>query len=168
MCKYKGLIAVEIVNNVLIIRCAQVLQRHNTVVIISAKKNPDSRCINPDSLDALCRDTVPSITVFLLCYLVKDFEGKHVFILTKALGEFLPKLIEAFLVFFIFEKSCFLLSTVEAVSIGLMKVENHVQVILFSPDNSLLDICKAVLLIGSVLLLNKIIINGNSDVVKSP
>ena len=49
-----------------------------------------------------------------------------------------------------------------------MNIQHHIQVILSSPVDDVLDICEAVLLIGAVLFLYEIVVNGNTDVIHAP
>ena len=158
----------EIINNILIIRSRKVFERLDTVVVISAYKDFYLRCDLSYSSDALVGNIVPFFAILFFGNFVKKLKSKHICVLTKSLRKLLPELIESVLIFYIVKKAWFILTVIKAVTKCLMKIKNHVKSKLLTSFDCSLYICETILYIVSGFILNKFIVNGNSDVIESP
>ena len=78
MCENERLIAVEVVNDILIIRRIKVLQGFDAVVVIPADEDLYITCDFPDAAYAFSCDLIPLIAVLLVCNLIEKLESDTV------------------------------------------------------------------------------------------
>ena len=100
--------------------------------------------------DRLSDDPIPYFAITLAADFIEKFKG-HVFSV-KTLGKFLPEIIEDLLVMFVFKEAVFVFSRIEAETHRLMKIQDHVQIVFFTPIDAVFNPLEAIFTIGQVFV----------------
>ena len=163
-----GLVAVEIVDDLVIGRLVQRLDGGNVIVPVAADKDDDIGRDGADLGDAGGNDAVPGFGIGGVSHLVEQFEGNMLRIVTEAGGHLFPDRVEAILIRFVFKETGFGFVLVKTETRGLMQVQDDIEAIFAGPGNGTGQMGVAFFQhSGTVFALDDIEIKGKTDMVKS-
>ena len=163
--KYHWLVTVEIVNYVLIVVMREKLYRCNSIVANPTEQDLGSRCFRTDDLDAFAWYFVPLVYNGRTYDLVQRLEHHYVCILCISVYEFSPYSI---LKRFLMEEFKKMSLVVKYISICLVQIKNHIEVVFSAPLYTRVDVSIAAFLVSSILVFKIVVINRKTNVVKSP
>ena len=158
----------KIINNFVVIRLLQIFKSLYAVIIISSYKYICFGSDSPYAKNTFISNFIPYITVFLIGNFIQKFKCNAIMIFSESFCNFFPKTEETFLKFFRFKKSTFRFTLIERKTVSLMKIQNHIQSVFFTPVNAFLNIHHSAFLNITVSVFNKIIIYRDSDMIDTP
>ena len=168
MGELERLVAVEVVDDLVIIGCIESLDCLGAVVVVAADEYEGVGSDGADTLDAVVGNAVPGVDVALVGDLIEQLENDVVGVAAVVTGELFPKTDKALLKSFAFEEALLILSEIEGEAGGLVQVENHLQTVGLAPAECAVDESEAFGLVGAVVVFQYIVVNGDTNMVESP
>ena len=167
MCKYKRIIAVEVVDNMVIHRNVNIRNRNDAIVVVSTNKDINIlRILSYDS-NSLSHNLIPWVAVLFKSNFIKKFKCYPAWMVRISLCHLLPKNIEVILKLSAVKETFLMLTCIKGISLCFMKVKNDINTCSKAPIYSIIKIFKAVLYKRTIFILNNIVIKRNSYVVKA-
>ena len=145
------------------------VNRSNAVIADTSDYEISIGSNRTDAAYVLTKNLIPCIGNLIHYNLVQRLEGDMLGVVLKAGSNLLPKLKETLLVSIVIEELLLviLLHGIERVAVALVKIDDHVEVILLAPPATVLKICEALLLDVAVLILEYDIVNRETDVIEA-
>ena len=165
-----GLVAVEIIDDPVIIGRFQQLHAHHTVVAHTADHQPVSGGNGTHRFDVPADQCIPCVRHLPQHHLVQRFKGNAVGFLLEFFRNPLPESEKTVLQCIVIEESApihILLQRVEGIAVALMQINQHIQIVFPAPCQTIAQIVKSAFQRVPRLILQNIVIHRHTDMVKA-
>ena len=165
-----GLIAVEIVDDPIVIGLFQQRYAHHAVVANAAHHDPGFGGDGADGLDVFAHQGIPGIADLPEHHLVQRLKGHLVGVVLEFCGDALPQLQKPFLQRLVIEEPApvhVLFQRVEGVAVAFVQVDEHVQLVGLAPAEAVSQIVEAGFQCVARFILQHVVVHRHPDVVKA-